>query len=72
MYDLKTTAERKQGQSHITWIINTIPLVSICYQERHIRNRHIHALNDFGCNSYTKHYFFFSYTPDCTQCASGV
>lgn len=44
MYDLKTTVERKQGQSHNTWFINTIPLLSVCYQVCHIRNRHIPAL----------------------------
>lgn len=43
MYEVKTTAERKQGQSHITWIINTMPLVPVCYQVHHIRNGHIYT-----------------------------
>lgn len=43
MYYLKITVERKQGQLHITWVINTIPLVSVYYPEHHVRNGHIHA-----------------------------
>lgn len=65
MYDLRRTAERKQGQSHITWIINTRPVKSVCHQVCHIRNGHIHARKILDVIPIRN--IFFNYTPDYKQ-----